>query len=83
MWRNARKTFDQEKLEELATSLLDSGEAHHAPVGFLVTDEPGTEIALVMGERRWRAYRLLRDRGHLWLQKGKISDRHGCRSTAL
>ena len=64
MWRNARKTFDQEKLEELATSLLDSGEAHHAPVGFLVTDEPGTEIALFMGERRWRAYRLLRDRGH-------------------
>jgi hypothetical protein len=64
MWRNARKNFDQGELEELATSLLDAGEAHHAPVGYLVSDDPGTEVALFMGERRLRAYRLLRDRGH-------------------
>jgi hypothetical protein len=64
MWGNARKHFSQGDLEELASSLLDSGEAHHPPVGFLVEDEVGTEVALFMGERRWRAYRLLRDRGH-------------------
>jgi hypothetical protein len=64
MWRNARKHFDQGGLDELAASLLDSGEAHHAPVGFLLEDEPGFEVALFMGERRLRAYKMLRDRGH-------------------
>lgn len=64
MWRNARKHFDQGELDELAASLLDSGEAHHAPVGFLLEDEPGCSVALFMGERRLRAYRMLRDRGY-------------------
>lgn len=64
MWRNARKYFDQVELEGLAASLLDSGEAHQPPVGFLLEDEPGFSVALFMGERRLRAYKMLRDRGH-------------------
>ena len=65
MWGNARKHFSQSDLEELAASLLDSGEAHHPPVGFLEDpSRPDTTVKLFMGERRLRAHRLLRDRGH-------------------
>lgn len=64
MWGNARKHFSQSDLEELAASLLDSGEAHHPPVGFLEDPDDGTTVRLFMGERRLRAHRLLRDRGH-------------------
>jgi hypothetical protein len=64
MWGNARKHFSQSDLDELAASLLDSGEAHHPPVGFLEDPEDGTSVRLFMGERRLRAHRMLRDRGH-------------------
>ena len=64
MWGNARKHFSQADLEELAASLLDSGEAHHPPVGFLEDPDDGTTVKLFMGERRLRANRMLRDRGH-------------------
>jgi ParB-like chromosome segregation protein Spo0J len=64
MWGNARKHFSQADLEELAASLLDSGEAHHPPVGFLEDPDDGTTVKLFMGERRLRAHRMLRDRGH-------------------
>jgi ParB/RepB/Spo0J family partition protein len=64
MWGNARKHFSQSDLEELAASLLDSGEAHHPPVGFLEDPDDGTTVKLFMGERRLRAHRMLRDRGH-------------------
>lgn len=60
MWHNARTKVDQAELEQLAASLLDTGGAIHFPMGYWVNDE----VELVAGERRWRAYRLLRDRGH-------------------
>lgn len=63
MWNNARTYFDQKELEELAASLLETKGAQQYPVGFL-TDGTGSEVALLMGERRWRAYRILRDKGH-------------------
>jgi hypothetical protein len=64
MWRNARKQFEQGKLAELAGSLRGSRGALQMPVGYRVTDEPGCQVRLFIGERRWRAYRLNRDLGH-------------------
>lgn len=63
MWQNARQEFSQAGLRELADSLLDSGGALQCPVGYRV-DEPPHEVELFLGERRWRAYRMLRDEGH-------------------
>jgi hypothetical protein len=72
MWRNARKKFDQGKLAELAGSLRGSLGALQMPVGYLVTDEPGCEVRLFIGERRWRAYRLNRDLGHAEFAKMEV-----------
>jgi ParB/RepB/Spo0J family partition protein len=63
MWGNARTRFDQGALRELAVSLRDTGQALQFPVGYRPMDEPGIEVVLFLGERRWRAYRLLRDEG--------------------
>jgi ParB/RepB/Spo0J family partition protein len=63
MWNNARQRFCQEGLRELADSLRDSRGSLQPPVGYRI-DEPGCEVELFLGERRWRAYRLLRDEGH-------------------
>ena len=63
MWGNARTTIDQGALAELARSMQDSGGALQPPVGYRVTGDAGVEVELLMGERRWRAARMLRDQG--------------------
>jgi hypothetical protein len=69
VWRNARTTFDQGALRELANSLADSGGVLHYPVGWAVADDPGTEVELLLGERRLRAYRMLRDEGRAGFER--------------
>lgn len=64
IWRNARTNFDQGELRELANSLLDSGEALEFPIGYLTQDGEPEAVHLFSGERRLRAYRMLRDEGH-------------------
>jgi ParB/RepB/Spo0J family partition protein len=64
MWNNARQRFSQEGLRELADSLLDSRGSLQPPVGYRVEDGDGCAVELFLGERRWRAYRILRDEGH-------------------
>lgn len=55
-----RKIFDPAKLDELAESIRSNRLMQP------ITVRPmGDEYQIVMGERRWRAHLLLRDRGHL------------------
>ena len=48
----------------MANSLLDSGEALEFPIGYLVEEGGPEAVHLFSGERRLRAYRMLRDEGH-------------------
>mgnify|MGYP003962468999 FL=1 len=49
-----RKSFDQKKLKQLSTSILERG--LHQPISVRLT--PDREFILVAGERRWRAHKL-------------------------
>jgi ParB family transcriptional regulator, chromosome partitioning protein len=56
-----RKTFDAALLNELADSLLAEGQLQPITVR---TKPGGLTYEIVLGERRWRAHRLLVERGH-------------------
>lgn len=60
---NYRRTFDEEGLESLAASLLAKGQLQ----SILCRPHPETagHYQVVAGERRWRAFALLIERGHL------------------
>ncbi len=59
--KQPRKLFDVEKLEELAASIRENGQLQ--PITVRPADEPG-KFWVSYGERRWRAHRLLVERGH-------------------
>lgn len=63
MWDNARNQFSQQELADLARTILETEGVLQAPIGYRVDDAP-MAVELVAGERRWRAYKLLRDQGH-------------------
>lgn len=56
-----RRTFDPDELEQLAASILAKGLLQ--PIIVRLGERAGAYI-IVAGERRYRAHRLLRDRGH-------------------
>jgi ParB family chromosome partitioning protein len=59
-----RKTFDPKQLEELAESILMNGLAQAITVRPIESGEEGSRYEIVMGERRWRAHKLLVEKGH-------------------
>lgn len=56
-----RKTFDAERLRELAASIRENG--LQQPI--TVRADGAGKWMIVMGERRWRAHQLLAEQGHL------------------
>lgn len=63
MWDNARNQFSQQELADLARTIRETEGVLQMPIGYEVDEDP-IAVELVAGERRWRAYKLLRDQGH-------------------
>src|SRR5262249_47551111 len=59
-----RKTFDPIELDELAKSILVAGKLHQPIKVRPIAPEGDVQFEIVMGERRYRAHRLLVEWGH-------------------
>lgn len=63
MSHNDRTKIDQEELARFAQSLLNTQGVIHFPTGYRPEDD-AVDVELMTGERRWRAYQMLRNQGH-------------------
>lgn len=73
-----RQTFNKAALEELAASIFENGLQQPITVRPIERDADGHEFMVIMGERRFRAHKLLLEDGHcthILAQVRKMGDR--------
>lgn len=73
-----RQTFDKVALEDLASSIRENGLQQPITVRPMERNADGHEFMIIMGERRFRAHKLLSDEGHtadILAQVRKMGDR--------